>query len=223
MYSHFTTVQSPWWDDRPLIVIGGGPSLEPYNCTDLRDLGRVLLLNDVTNFCKGDVLMSMDANWMRRSQHLVEEFEGDEVWLIASRFVKPIVTPTKAVLNYLRRGKKEKLIWGDRIYAAGNVGYAALNLAYLKKAKQIYLLGYDMNEGPHNQWHDHEAAIGLEPRPHYLNYYKDWPRSFDELAPTLVEAGIDVVNCNPGSSVRCFRFSTYEEFGLSQLVETSTN
>jgi len=221
--SHFTSVQAPWWDDRPLIVVGGGPSLEPYDCSDLREHGRVVIMNDAVNYCKADVLMSIDANWMRRSQSLVQEFEGEEVWLIASVYVKPYNVKTIATVNYLKRGEKGTLGETKKaIYCAGHSGYAILNLAYLKKAKEIYLLGYDMNEGPHDQWHDYEEEINLPRRAFNPNYYRDWPREFDELAPTLVGAGMDVINCNPGSSVKCFRFSTYEEFGLRQLVATST-
>jgi len=218
---HYSTVQEPWWDDRPLVVIGGGPSLKRYDIRDLRQHGRVVALNDAMVYCKADIVYSIDANWQRRSQQMVSEFEGEEVWLAASKWIKPYSAPLATPVKYIERvGVGTFSLNPDHVHTQGNSGYSILNLAYLKRAKEVYLLGYDMNEGSHSQWHEREEELGLKKRAMNPRYYQAWPSDFQVIAPILEGAGMRVVNCNPDSAVKCFEFSSYEDFGL-KLASTS--
>ena len=94
-----------------------------------------------------------------------------------------------------------------------NSGYAAVNLAVLRGARTIYLLGYDMldlGQGIAHHWHDGYKWQGARGT---ARCYTDWARRFDDLARGI-PAGVTVWNCNPESAVRAFPFMTYEAVGL---------
>jgi len=222
----FEPVKDPYWDDRPLVIVAGGPSLRNYDLSDLRNRGRVVLLNDAVMFCKGHVLFSMDANWIMRSAFLIDTFVGEEVWLAVSEHHMEQEYQTETPVRYLKKMSSTVTTLSktsDQIYCSGNAGFAVLNLALLKRARKIYLLGYDLGRGVHEQWHDAEEMLGLPKRIRNPLYYSRWAQRIAEVSSVFVEQGIRIINCNPGSSLKCFEFSSYEDFGLSQLVETSTN
>ena len=41
--------------------------------------------------------------------------------------------------------------------------------------------------------------------------YTRWVQRFAALAPLLAARGVDVVNCTPGSALRCFRFADLKD------------
>jgi len=220
----FNRVTEPYWVDRPLIIVGGGPSLRGYDCSDLRDRGRVVLLNDAVMFCEGDVLFSMDANWIKRSTGMINDFTGEEVWLtVSDRQIHEVYARPVSHLKKMSSRVNTLSTSTDQIYCGGNAGFGVLNLALLKGARVIYLLGYDMNRGPHEQWHTSEALLDLPKRKSYQSYYARWGQRIGEVSSLFREKGIRIINCNPASAVTCFEFSSYEEFGLKQLVETSVD
>ena len=211
----FTTVQPPYWSDKPCIVIAGGPSLRKYDIRDLRSKGRVILLNDAIRYCKGDALFSMDSNWIRRSASLAAEFEGEGIWIATTEYIKPYVGEFKSQIHYLRKSSEFGLNADlGKINTRGNSGYGVLGLLFHKRAKLVYLLGYDMKVGPHEQWHSAEKELELPKRASIQYYYRGWPKEFELASTQLEEAGVKVVNLNPDSAVTCFDYGTYEGFGL---------
>jgi hypothetical protein len=87
------------------------------------------------------------------------------------------------------------------IRTGSNSGYQAINLAVLLGARRIVLLGYDMKVGPRSQRHwfgDHPAELNKD------SNYGLWIELFESMLPTLEATGIEVLNCTPGSALRCF-------------------
>lgn len=77
-----------------------------------------------------------------------------------------------------------------------NGGFQAINLAYLAGAQRIYLFGFDCKGG---HWHgDHPAGINSR-LPHTL-----WLQHAKVLAGDLRDAKVTVMNCSPGTALRCF-------------------
>lgn len=88
------------------------------------------------------------------------------------------------------------------ICRGANSGFQALNLAVHLGARRIVLLGYDMQRtGGLSHWHgDHGRGLN---NPSEHNFAR-WRRQFEEAAPTLAAAGIEVVNCSRATALTCF-------------------
>lgn len=207
-------VGEPWWDDRPLFVVGGGPSLRGYDLSRLRERGRVLGINDSAFLVPSDAAFSIDRTWLQRREARILAFPG-EVWVgLGEPETENLRLPAK--VNYLRRVQGSGLSTDPREVVNGlNSGYSALNLAVHKRARTIYLLGYDLTPTPAGDTHWH----GGYPWNHgtAIKYYERWARRFDAV-PACLPAGTVVYNANPRSAVTAFPFTTYEELGLCRAT-----
>ncbi len=199
----YGTVCSPWWDDQPVCIVGGGPSLRGFDFARLAGR-RVLAVNEAfthfsANLLPADAVFSLDNNWARHRCAEMTCFRGekylavqDDYWLY--------VDQSATMLRRLRRpGLSED---PGAVHICGTSGYGALNLAYLKRARQIFLLGFDMAGSGH--WHPEPGwggAIPLEP----------WAAAFDVAAEQLRAAGVHVVNCSPKSAIQAFEKISLEE------------
>jgi hypothetical protein len=84
-----------------------------------------------------------------------------------------------------------------RIGVGGHTGFVAINLALLKRAKRIVLIGFDMR-GPH--WHGgYEWSAGNDGR-----YYRKWAASMADLALDAGKFGAEIVNASAESTIEAF-------------------
>lgn len=206
---NFGEVAAPWWDDRPTFIIGGGPSLRGIDLSRLRERGWVLGVNRAAETVPVDATFSLDTQWIDERRAMLGDWAGrHEVYLAvlprSSRFGIPGVI-------YLER-KDGAGLSKDRgaIINGLNSGYGALNVAVLKRAREIVLLGFDMQPGPGaTHWHD---GYPWRDRRKEANYPK-WASLFARAVQDIPE-GVTVRNANPRSAVRCFPFTTYDAVGL---------
>ena len=90
---------------------------------------------------------------------------------------------------------------GSRIHQGSNSGYQAINFAVLRGAARILLLGYDMRlgEGGKRHWFgDHPGGLNK------ASAYGQWIPLFRSMIPHLEAAGVEVLNCTPGSALEAF-------------------
>lgn len=96
----------------------------------------------------------------------------------------------------------------DGIGHGNNGGYAALNLAVCMGANPIYLLGYDMRHkdivGKDGQLETLSHYHSGHPLPQMESDVEGFIKYFNHASSIIRERGIDVVNLNPDSSLRCF-------------------
>lgn len=90
-----------------------------------------------------------------------------------------------------------------RIHQGGNSGYQALNLAVLLGCARVLLVGYDM-KGDH--WHPPHEAVN----PGECEFAR-WRVNFETTIPDLERAGVEVLNCTPGSALECFPRANLED------------
>lgn len=103
------------------------------------------------------------------------------------------------------------------IRTGGNSGYQGIHLAAHAGASRILLCGFDMHGG---HWHpDHDVAELLR-NPDDARFLRWIPR-FTELAQELSERGIEVLNCTPGSAIKCFPFESLENALSVQVREAA--
>lgn len=207
----FGAVDAPWWDDRPVFIIGGGPSLAGRDLSRLRERGWVLGVNRAADLAPVDATFSLDAVFIRRrADGLAKWAETQQVYLgMPASYGGPFI-PGAIYLDRIRGTGLSR--HPGRVINGLNSGYSALNVAVLKRAKEIFLLGYDMQPTPRDaltHWH---GGYPWQERQHQT-YYARWAALFKDAAAAL-PAGVKVWNCNPHSGVRAFPFSSYEAIGL---------
>lgn len=99
----------------------------------------------------------------------------------------------------------------QRIRSGGNSGYQVLHLLAHLQVARIIAVGLDMN-GRGHWFGDHPQGV----RTYGENFENRIPE-FEALAKVFRERGVRVVNCSPGSALRCFEVAdletTLKEFG----------
>lgn len=94
-----------------------------------------------------------------------------------------------------------------KIHGGQNGGYQAINLAYLFGAARIVLLGYDMRDMDRkSHWFgDHPNKMPSNGK------YLRWIEFYKTIAAQLPELGIEIINCTPGSALKCFPMRKLED------------
>lgn len=193
----FGSVSGTRWDR--VYLIGGGPSLKGFDFGRLS--GRtVVAVNDAAiHIPSATALFSLDLTWIANRRQLLAEFAGEKYVAVPEDY-----DFSQAVdgVTYLRRIRiRQGLSYTNHEIAmgGGNSGFGALNLAYLKGAREIFLLGYDLcDSGSH--WHlgyawgsgKHDAL------------YRKWAQQFDMVAWDLAKMGVRVWNASLISAITAF-------------------
>lgn len=81
-----------------------------------------------------------------------------------------------------------------------NSGYQALNIAVLAGARRVILLGYDCKVGEGGKVH----WFGDHPIKTPPSVFQEMVRTFRTAVAPLKEAGVEVLNCTPGSAINAF-------------------
>lgn len=146
----------------------------------------MLALNDALadSFTIADVAFSLDSYWVRRHRNLLESFPREKYVAL------PLETFPEcggiSGVQYLQWGHCDGLSEDPAILNTGcNTGYAAINLAYLKQASVIHLVGYDMQPS------DNER-------------FEWWAPLFRNMLPQLAARNVAVLNHNLKSYIDAF-------------------
>lgn len=200
-------VRPPYWEDRPTIIVGTGPSLKGFDLKQLEGLGYIIAVNGAMHdfpfadaWCTIDQLFVID-NYRFLSDPGPDLYIGREISFRAKSY-NPIIE--RAI--YLQRAFNGGSISFDpgTIECGGSSGYGALNLAVLKRSKMIFLFGFDyQNTGHYNpQVYKHRKQ---EPKWHL------WLQMFEHAKRVLDQFGISVINANPTSAITCFQRVTHDQ------------
>lgn len=162
-------------------VLATGPSLTQSDVDAVRGL-KVIAVSDAYKLAPwADVLYSSDARWFWAHPE-AKSFAG----------LRCCLEEVKGVTRIDGQG-----LVGEN---PSNSGFHAVNLAVRYGAKRIVLLGFDMKAQKERTHFFGKHPAQLE-RPHP---YKQWIKNFTALAADLSARGIEVINCTPGSALKCF-------------------
>lgn len=92
------------------------------------------------------------------------------------------------------------------VRTGGNSGQTAAHIVAQGGARCVLLCGFDMR--PTGHWH------GPHPQPLRNTTpptYSKWIRRFGTFAVEMQKRGIEVLNCTPGSALKCFPFVLLED------------
>lgn len=195
------------WPGATVVILASGPSLTVEQCeavSDWREGGearRAIAVN--TTFRRApwaDVLYACDAPWWRLHHAEVQQVFNGALWTQDKEATREFGVNCVESMNLPGLGKRTGVI-----HQGANGGYQAVNLAFQAGAKKIILLGFDMQG---NHWHGPYTNGLPNTAP---NLFSSWIKNFERLAADLAQAGVDVVNCSPGSALKSFPVASLEQ------------
>lgn len=209
-----------------IVIIAGGPSARgidfmPFVRSDTYILGcKDAFFNAPCHGC-----FTMDRRW---NMHRVHRLHEQSAQVFASKkhwgFKPPPGHPYLQIAPW-----SEVEFYKVDIYARGlsldpailngrDSGFAALNLAFHKKPKRIFLFGFDLTMtqcGDEHWYADHEWRAPKRSYPHGV----DWAKDHALAAPVFTENGIAVYNASAISIIDAYpRVTTAEALHLMELV-----
>jgi hypothetical protein len=216
---------TPIFSGQTAILIGTGPSINKEQLETVehyRKAGacKVFTINNAYEVAPfTDVHFSGDASWWQlyypRTEALRNLKAHKYTWYpeMARRF------GIRYIAGILR---KEGLSTNPSVIHINGSGPSSVNLALHYGVKRLLLIGHDMKYA--NDYDGRSKRKGSTPR-HYFSEYPEplqqWPKVgisssgvlnclikiYDRMVPDLKAAGMDVINCTPGSALPTFPMS----------------
>jgi len=176
-------------------LIGGGPSLAGFNFKLLNNKKVIAINKAILYYPKADVMYWTDTrvyNWFKKE---IDEFSG------LKYTIRNVSGPNINILRNTGKGGIE--INAEGLRHGNNSGFAAINLAVHLGASRIVLLGYDMaTTGKMTHWHNGYNNVNRTKESIYTNNMLPY---FQTLVEPLQSLGIEIINANPNSEIKCFK------------------
>jgi len=180
-------------------VLASGPSLTTEQIEWARKQDGLKIAANSTIFSApwADICFAADHNWWARYHEQVKAL-GCERWSFSQNCAQFGVRVVK------KNHKDKPLIDG---VSAGTSGTAAAELAYLRGADEIYLLGVDCKVTDKSHHHgDHPDGLS-NPQPNALRRFgEDWQNFADHN-------DVRLINLSPICDLECFEYRTIDGNG----------
>lgn len=186
------------------IVIASGPSLTMAQVDAAKASGHFTIVVNTTHeiFPAADVLYAGDFLWWKTHIADVRKTFKGQMWTQDSS------TAARWPDIKRMRGTNREGLGREVIHNNGNSGVQAINLAFLWGYRRIILLGFDMKLGPKGERHHHAD----HPHPLVQNQtFSEWLHKLEFFARDIKATGVEVINCTPGSAMRCFEMRDWKE------------
>jgi len=199
------------WKNQRCFIIGGGESLKGFDFSKLKN-ELVIGVNRAYEVIDCPINYAMDHNlyrWIiggelgKEAKRKFNDFKGIPVWLDSAGYDYP---KGIFILNKLSNHKRTYTM-KDGLKSGTNAGFGALSLAVCLGANPIYLLGFDMKgrDGKQVWWHDGYPENQID------RIYESFILDFRKVESELREKGVQIVNLNPESKLKCFEFGEFED------------
>ncbi len=197
------------WNKKTVAVLAPGPSLsadiaDQVFCATKPANIKTICVNDAHRLCPwSDILYGADNDWWRFYDG-VQDFQG--VRLATAQHVgEPMWTyANQAGIDIIPGccGETFSLAW-PLIHYGHNSGFQAVNVAIHLGGDPIILIGFDM-QGSHFFGHH---PRGLNARSDYSPFLAAFNQAAESLPPN-----INIINCTPGSRLKCFPFGDLADY-----------
>lgn len=210
------------WEGLTVAVIACGPSLTGYQVEAVwlaheADRLRCIAVNDAYLWASfADVHYAADSHWHKwhsdgiakpklgfTAEHVRARWAafGGEKCTIESSGSNVTDQAVHMLRNRDHPNHGNGLSLDPQVLVTGrNSGFQALNLAILAGAKRVLLLGFDGAQNAEGRDHFH----GGHPRPTPVAAYPLYRQAMSAAQNAILEAGVEVINCAPGSQIDAF-------------------
>lgn len=190
---------------KKVVLIASGPSLAPADVNLARNKALVAVVNVNHELAPwADLLYACDGKW----------WDCHRPAFVGEKWTQCIKSAETYGLNFIPGihapglSFEAGLIHFGAISGGGNSGFQLLNLVIQLGAREIGLLGYDMQPtGGKNHWFGNHPAGFQEPK-----QFGQWIASFEIAAKQLAWSGIRIINCSRESALTCFERLSIDQF-----------
>ena len=186
-------------------IIASGPSLTPEDVNAVRGMNVIVINTSHWLAPWADILYACDPHWWDwhyqnpEWKAKLDAFQGEK-WTQDKDAAK------KYGLNFIESKAGGGISTDPKIiYQGSNSGVQAINLAYHCGARDIILLGYDMQgskDKPH--WHGHHPSK-------IVSGWHAWLKFYDLVAADAAKLGVRITNCTRQTALTCFERMNLEQ------------
>lgn len=210
------------YNGESVVIIATGPSItqEQIDLVAQSDC-RIITVNNSYQLIEPDIQIACNDNWWDyyyRNDERLRKLKADK-W---TRYKKQAINYN---INYIDSIVKDGLSTDPSVVHINHgSGPMAINFATLYGFKKIILIGHDMKFA--KDYNGAKRQPGSSPRHYFGEYPKQmqhFPRSkqsvdsngvivglitaYSKMIPDLDKLNIDIVNCTPGTELKCFRMN----------------
>lgn len=210
---------TPWsvprdWVGETAAVLASGPSMSREVAAAVRGRCRVIAVNSegLLSAPWAEVLYAADHPWWQNNPAALK-FAGLKVTIRPPGGGHGFDSPE--VLELKNGGPAGFDDRPTHLRTGGNSGFQAMHLAAHFGARRILLCGFDMHapeRGPAHWFGEHAWRRGRK------SPYAMFVTRMTQSAPEFAARGIEVLNCTPGSALKCFPFLPLSEALNEQAV-----
>ncbi len=206
-------IKSPWWDDKPVAIVAGGPSLKGFDFERLRDAHVLAIKGSIFDIPWADAGFGLDMLRYRDWQEKLANVPSRVYWAVPEDQLERTGQPPSKNVTFIKRldGQGFSTDPGE-VYTGGTSGYGGLQVAILKRAKRIVLFGYDYdgNYNPNAEFRHNDQHYERRRDQSAMNWM-EWAGYFDGMVPRIKALGVEVVNACPHSQIKCFPKMTVDD------------
>lgn len=228
------------WAGETVFILGGGPSLQGFDAEILRGRGRVIAINSAglarppgekseptPHAPWADLLYWADKSFFEVYHERLGEHVGSGRPAGCFKVTRhaPKLKGRQALAQELTRRHGIKLLPRATPYTQLSTkttetggwcgGGSSINLAHLLGARRIVLLGFDMRFGADRK-HWHRLAPWPQAPDREKRYRSHHMPGIAAMAWPLQQAGVEVINCTPGSALSCFPIRPLEDLLMEE-------
>lgn len=205
MVECYGKVSKPYWDDKPVAVVAGGPSLRGFDFERLRGAHVLAVKGAIFDIPWADAAFGLDLPRYQEWRERLTDLRSRIYWAVPEDQIEKAGAPPSRNITFLRRLPGEAMSTNPgEIYGGGTSGFGALQVCLHKRATRIVLFGYDYDgdyDKPSNAQHNEKRRAN----------WQAWAAHFAVYVPHLTARGISILNACPASTIRCFQRVTLDD------------
>lgn len=200
-------IGKPYWDDKPVAVVAGGPSLIGFDFEKLRGAHVLAVKGSMFDIRWADAGFGLDMPRYTEWRDRLANLESRVYWAVPEEWLPRTGPPPSKNVTFLKRLAGEQLSTDpSEIYGGGTSGFGALQVCIHKRAKKIVLFGYDFNGNydAHEGWR-HNDQHYVKRREQSAANWELWATHFGVYVQYMNDHGVSIANACPQSAIRCFQ------------------
>jgi hypothetical protein len=194
----------PLFEGKTVFCLASGPSMTQAVADKVKGHSAIVVNSSCTLAPWADVLYFTDSSWYEAHRDVVANWHGCVISMsrTAKRELPDKVHRVRGEFMPAFPAKNSPSILQGR-----SSGHTAISLAVSLGARRIPLLGYDMCMVAGRE-HHHSEYSG----PRDLDQYaREFVPAFKGWNANALKAGVEILNCTPGSAIVEFPFADLDE------------